>query len=162
MADASLWDVWDAIAEGRPLTGKNAFVRENLVAIRADVDLAALQVSPGQSPLGSPTGTTFTPAAGQITVAGTAPTAPSGWTLVQAHAIAIQEADPSAGTAPTDYGSGTDVTSPFSIVIANLLAGEYIAAIYMEYESTANPSLHRFGRAVIDTTNTVPNRSWPY
>lgn len=145
IADPEFWDIWEAVARGKPLTAKNAFMRHNLAIARGQLDLDTVTYSPGQSPIPPVVNPVYTPAAGQITVTGTAGTTPSGWTLVQAVAAAFRQADPFSGSVPSDYDSGVDLTSPFSIVLTGLATGFYSAFIAAEYESTANPSEHRFG-----------------
>jgi hypothetical protein len=114
---------WDAYASGKPLIGRNAFVKFNLANLQTPTTLALMEFSPGALGGLPPASITVTPAAGQLTIAVTAPSVlPSGWTITAAQAAALKDQDPHAPTVFT-VTAGEDLSSPYSIVLTGLPTG---------------------------------------
>jgi len=88
-APALLSDVWDLYATGQVLTGRNAFVGQNVRALRSMTDLAAMIGSPGAKGGIIPASMTATGGALSIAVDLVAPTLPVGWSITQAVAVAL-------------------------------------------------------------------------
>lgn len=130
----ALWVApWDRFATGQVLTGRNAFVGQNVAVLRGEVDLAKLIFSPGAKGGLPQDATVFTPAAGQVTVDFTNPTPPSGWTLQAAVAAAIVDGAPES---ITDFTSSAqeDVSDPFTqVVISGLAAGDYAVGAWLRW-----------------------------
>lgn len=88
---------WDAFAYGRPFTGFNKYIGENLRVLRGEADFANFIGSPGAR--GGLPPVSVSPVAGgtgEIDVTAVAPTPPDGWTLVGLQAVAFLDQDPSA------------------------------------------------------------------
>jgi len=124
---------WEAYATGKVMTARNAFSKFNTGVLRPETDLLLMTFSPGALG-GIPAATqTFTPAAGQITIAATAPaTIPTGWTLQALIGAVIPQQDPHSGT---EYvvDADEDLTAAYSIVFAGLAAGDYMAAAWLRW-----------------------------
>lgn len=116
---------WVAYTKGLPLTDRNAFFKFNISPLRNQANMNPLILTPGALGGLPPASATGTPAAGQITVAVTAPaTLPVGWTIQAAVAAAIRDGDPQTTTFFTTI-AGEDVSTPYSIVLTGLAAGTY-------------------------------------
>ncbi len=90
---------WDAFAFGRAFLGRNAFIGQNVQALRGDVDFTDFVGSPGARGGLPPDSILATAGVGQITVDFTNPAAPTGWTLDSAVAWAGQDQDPALALA---------------------------------------------------------------
>lgn len=117
---------WDANATGRPYTGRNRFMGDNLEVLRGDAVMDAFLGSPGAlaGPATPPIAAVF--AAGSITVTMTAPTLPPGWTITQAEAICFPDQDPAAIFGGPIF-EAFDAVTPYAVVL-DITAGP--AGIY--------------------------------
>lgn len=105
---------WDAFASGQVLTGRNAFMGAFVRDNRGQADLSNLVLSPGAKGGPPPASIGLTPGSGEIAVAFTNPTPPTGWTITAAVAAAILDQDPEA---MTDFATvADDDTSTFNAV----------------------------------------------
>lgn len=113
---------WELYAQSSQITARNGWLKQNTAALIGDVNLANLIFSPSAKSGLQAASMTVTPGAGQLTVALVAPALPTGWTISQAIAATVKDQSP---LAPTDLVvvSGTDATSPYSIVLGGLGAG---------------------------------------
>jgi len=140
---------WNAYADTNRFTATNGFIKQNLPGLREETDLQNFVPSPaagGGIPAAS---MTLTPGADQITVALTAPSLPTGWTIQAGHALAILDQNPQEDTAYNLY-YGTDVSSPYSIVISGLTGTTaYIVGGWFSYLKT--PTELAYGIALIDS-----------
>lgn len=102
---------WAAFATGRPFTDRNAYSGQNVAALRGQANLNLYVGSPsargGVAPTAIAAAPTVTP--GEIEVTITAPPAPTGWTLTQAIAFAMQDGDP-VDPIPNPIAEGEDAT----------------------------------------------------
>ncbi len=120
VAPALLTTPWDTFATGRPFLGRNAFIGQNVKAMRAEVDAALFVGSPGARGGLPPDSIISTPGVGTISVAFTNPSIPTGWTLVAAVAIVFPDQDPAAAfVGPTT--AGEDTVTPFDTVLLSSL-----------------------------------------
>lgn len=124
---------WDRFAEGQVLTGRNAFVGQNVAALRGDSDLADMILSPGAKGGLPQANTVFTPGSAQVTVDVTAPTPPSGWSIQAAVAAAIVNGAPESLTnfAITE---AEDVTAPYSIVLSLAASTQYAVGAWLRWQ----------------------------
>lgn len=122
-APALFQEAWTAYASGQPLTDRNAFGKFNIATLRTASSLAAFVMSPGakSGPVAAAIG--LTPGSGQITVALTAPSLPTGWTISEGIAAAIRDQDPNTGILYA-VTAGSDASSPYSIVLTGLTASQ--------------------------------------
>lgn len=98
LAPGPLRDPWDAFAKGRPFTGVNKFVGENMRVLKGQPDLTLFIGSPGAAGGIPPQAVTATDAggAGAIEVEVIAPDQlPSGWAVYRVAAAAFINQDPS-------------------------------------------------------------------
>jgi hypothetical protein len=107
---------WNAFAKGRPFTGMNAFVGENMRLIRGEADLALMLGSPGAGGgLAFPTISAATGAAqGEVDVTMTAPTLPTGWTITKAVALGLID-QASDGLLTLPIGDASDAATPYVV-----------------------------------------------
>lgn len=125
---------WNAYAATSRFTAINGWIKQNLPDLRSETDLANLLLSPAANGGIAAGGATFTPGANKITVAVTAPTLPTGWTVTMAIAAAIQDQDPNTDT---EYviTAGTDASAPYSFDLTGLETGVlYRAGAWLQYE----------------------------
>lgn len=125
LAPSALQAPWNAFASGRPFTGMNKIVGENVRVLKYEPDMSNFIASPGA--LGGLAPTTFQAVtgsnAGEIDVTFTVPAAPTGWTLDKAVAIAFKDQAPDgifSGTIVT----GEDNSAPYAFTLSGLPAGQ--------------------------------------
>ena len=98
LAPAQITATWDSFAQGRPFTGMNKWVGENVRALNGEADLNNIIFSPGSKgglpPVGFSAATGATP--GAVVGTFTYPDAPPGWTLVGGVVAAIPDSAPDA------------------------------------------------------------------
>jgi hypothetical protein len=96
LAPAVLAAPWDAFALGRPLTGMNKFVGENMRVLNGEADFNNMIFSPGAKG-GTPPMTfaaTTGAGSGEVDATFTTPTPPTGWTLAGIAAAAFNDQVP--------------------------------------------------------------------
>lgn len=128
---------WAAYAKGLVMTDRNAFMKQNIGNLRDQLDLTGMILSPGAAG-GLAVVPTITGGVGTITVAMAAPDPlPPGWSIVAAVGAAILDQDPTAATSFL-VTAGTDLTDPYSVVLAGMDAGDYQAAGWFVYQRSAS------------------------
>lgn len=115
---------WTAYSTGQPFYNRNAFIGQNVKALRAGTTLANMIFSPGAKGGVAPLSISVTGAAGALTVAFTNPTPPTGWTIAAAVAVAIKAGDPHTATTFASFAAEDDTTFD-SVHITGLSAGAY-------------------------------------
>lgn len=107
---------WDTHALGRPFTGRNAFIGQNISVMRGDTNLDDLVGSPGAR--GGLPPDTFAAATGValITCTFSNPAVPTGWTLVAAIAACLPDNDPQAALIGV-WVAAEDTSDPFDTVV---------------------------------------------
>lgn len=95
-APSEIIDAWNAFALGRPFTGFNKFIGENVRVLNKQSDLNNMIFSPGNGGglMQITESATAGSSSGEIDWSATAPSPPSDWTLVAAIAVAVPDADP--------------------------------------------------------------------
>ncbi len=120
VAPALLSTPWDTFATGRAFLGRNAFIGQNVKAMRAEVDANNFIGSPGARGGLPPDSIIATPGVGTISIAFTNPAVPTGWTLIAAVGIAFPDQDPAlAFVGPTT--AGEDTAAPQDTVLLSSL-----------------------------------------
>lgn len=129
-------DAWEAYAASSRFTPTNGFIKQNLSALREQANLDLMIFSPSAGGGLPAAAISASGGALQITVTLTAPSLPTGWTIIAAHAVAIKEQDPQTGTAyPVFYA--TDTSSPYAPVITGLAAATaYRVGGWFSYQKT--------------------------
>lgn len=97
LAPAPVIATWESFAQGRPFTGMNKFVGENIRVLNGVSDMQNFIGSPGSKGGFPPSSFDVVTggSAGEIDFTFTAPTPPDGWALVQVAVSAFQDQDPS-------------------------------------------------------------------
>lgn len=151
LANAQIIAPWNAFAKGQPKSGRNIFMGTNIKLLREGTDLSALVASPGANGGVSVDAATASGGSGTITGAVTAPTLPTGWSVVAANMAAIKSADPHTSLV---YQSlfATDVSSPYAPALTGVAAGTYDVQMWMEYTKADGSTAYS---PSIQTTATV-------
>lgn len=123
---------WQLYADSSRITDRNAFLKINNGPLRTETDLANMVLSPSARSGLIAQAMVATPAAGQVTVDLTAPSLPTGWTITQAYAAAIQDQDPQSA-AEYVVTAGTDAAAPWSIVLSGLAAADYLVGGWFQF-----------------------------
>lgn len=123
---------WTANAAGRPYTNRNKFISANLTDLRPATDLSTMIGSPGANGGLAPASVSATGGSGTATMALTAPTLPTGWTITQAVAWLIPDGDPHSLVNVVSY-AGFDNSTPFSVALSTIPAGDYVMLGWFEY-----------------------------
>lgn len=123
LAPAEVFATWDAFAQGRPFTGMNKFVGENVRVLKYEANMNNFIGSPGSRGGLPPTAFAAVAggAAGEIDWTMTEPTAPSGWTISKAVAVAFPDADPTT-IFSGPFVQSTDAATPFAGTLTGLPA----------------------------------------
>jgi len=143
---------WTQYANNNRITPTNGWIKQNLTNLREETDVENLILSPASA--GGIPAAAMTPTGGalQISVALTAPTLPTGWTIIAAHALAIKNQDPQTESFPT-FGYATDVSDPYTCVITGLTAAtEYVVGGWFSYQKT--PTEIAYGISLVSTATT--------
>lgn len=125
LAPSALLDTWNAFAQGRPFTGMNKEVGENVRVLNNAVDMTDYIASPGSGGGLAPvsfaavTGSV----AGTVDVSFVVPATPTGWTLTKAVAIAFKNQAPD-GIFEAPIVAGEDASAPYAFTLSGLPAGE--------------------------------------
>lgn len=124
LAPSGVVAAWDAFAKGRPFTGMNKFVGENVRVLNGETDLNMLIFSPGSGgglpPVNIAVTSGSTP--GAVSVTADAPTAPSGWTEFTLMGAAVLDADPTGiFTGPWAYAE--DSTTAYTLSLGGFAEG---------------------------------------
>lgn len=121
IAPSELLETWNAHAAGRPLTGMNKYVGENVRVLKNDVNMDDFIGSPGArgglSPKSFEAQTGL--ASGEINTTFVAPDIPDGWTLTRSVAIAFKDQAPD-GIFTGTIEQAVDETAPYAPVFTGL------------------------------------------
>ena len=152
LLDSNAQAPWTLFSKGRPFFDRNAWIKSNLSSLRGTTgapttDLSTMVMSPGANGGIAPAGIgVASGGAGDLAVTLTAPTLPSGWSIVKAHCVAKKQVEADTSI---DYSSfyEDDDTTPYVPTFAGLPSGTYAAFAFFEYlkpdGSTAfSPSLY--------------------
>lgn len=151
LAPAEAQAPWTLFAQGQPLTDRNAFIGQNVKALRAGTDMSAVVGSPGAKGGLSAASISVSGGSGSLAVTLGAPTLPDGWAIVEAVAIAVPAGDPHTATNHAMYVS-TDTSSPYVPTLSGIPAGTYEVSAWFKFTkadgSTAyGPSINHTGTA---------------
>lgn len=144
---------WDAFAKGRPFTGMNKWVGENVRVLQGQANMDDFIGSPGAGGGLPPTGVTIgTSTADQLTVDVVAPPAPDGWTLEAAVAFAFPNQDPS-GFFNDQIVAAEDTVGPaYSVALAGLtVAGPYVVCAYLRWMKPTGELAYSVGTTLTAT-----------
>jgi hypothetical protein len=126
---------WTLYAKGQPLTDRNAFTKFNLSALRTASTLDSLIASPGAKGGYAAAGYSVAGTSGHVTPTLVAPTIPSDWAIIKAHAIAILQGDIQTGPVSAVTYYAMDASDPYSPSIA-VAAGVYVVSGFFEFTNS--------------------------
>jgi hypothetical protein len=133
---------WIASAVGNPLTPINAIIKANIPPLRTAVDLDLMILSPGSGGGLPPAAVVVTPGSGQLSIAVTAPTPPTGWTVVSAQAVALRDQDPHDDLIAAPV-AGEDTTSPYTIVLTGLTGSQvYQVGVWIKWMTASGKTAY--------------------
>jgi len=129
------------------LTDRNAWIKLNNSLLREAVDLEGITLSPGAKG-GLSIEPTVVGGTGTITVDMEEPSPlPPGWTIVQAVAAAIRDQDPQSATIYQTVAA-SDASTPYSVVLSGLTAGEYAAGGWFVFQRSASLTDLAYGASI--------------
>jgi len=133
MGPAIFQGPWTLYATGQVFTDRNALNAKNVSTLRSATDLSGMVMTPGAKGGVALTNATFTAGNDLITVAGTTPTPPTGWTVTAVQACCIRDQDPNTGVLYT-ITAGEDTSSPYSFDLTGLTGGVlYYCAAWIKW-----------------------------
>lgn len=106
---------WDTHALGRPFTGRNKFIGDNVSVLRNEANLDNMIVSPGARGGLPPNSILSAADVAGITVTFTQPAVPTGWSLIAAIAAVIKDQDASVAFLDV-WTANEDTSDPFTEV----------------------------------------------
>jgi len=125
-------EVWDDFTKGQPLTSRNAFTQFNLPSIKVTPTFTGWVASPGtRAGLPFATAAVTSPSAGVARLTWTAPTPPTGWTVVQAVLTVILQGDMSMLTFDPRSFEAAGASSPLNL--SSLATGTYVWSAFLEW-----------------------------
>lgn len=118
---------------GIPMTPINMVLSKNVFNLRTEVDLDLMVFSPGAGGGIPPSAIVVTPGNDQLSVAVTAPTAPTGWTLTAAQGVVLKDQDPHDAIESTPIAV-EDLTSTYTLLFTGLVgAAVYQVAVWLKW-----------------------------
>lgn len=133
---------WEAAVTGIPMTPINMLLSKNTGVLREEVDLDMMVFSPGARGGTPPSAIVITPGSGTLSVAVTAPTAPSGWTLTAAQGVAFLDQDPHLAIASTPVAV-EDLTSTYTLLFSGLTSSvPYQVAVWLKWLTTSGDTAY--------------------
>lgn len=133
---------WIAAATGIPMTPQNMVASRNVGALRLATDLDLMIFSPGARGGIPPSAIVSTPGSGQLSVAVTAPTGPSGWTLTAAQGVVLKDQDPHDAIESSPVAI-EDTTSPYTLLFTGLIsAAPYQIAVWLKWMTAAGDAAY--------------------
>lgn len=134
--------VWNAFASGRPFTGRNALMGQNIEALDGETDFTKFVFSPGAKGGLPPEAISLAGGSGSITATVTLPDVPPGWTLVAGLAVAIFDQDPATAYA-APVGFTREESDPTEIEITGLTEpGDYVAGVFLEWTKASGDTAY--------------------
>lgn len=146
---AGALDAWNAYAKVSRFTNRNGFIKQNLSNLRGETDLTNFLFSPAAAGGLPAAAMVITPGSGQLSVALTAPSLPTGWSISKAIAAAIRDQSPESG-ALFVVSAAEDASSPFACVITGLTASQ-LYSVGGWFEFIKPDGSFAYGQALMDT-----------
>lgn len=128
---------WTAAVRGIPMTAQNMIASKNISILRDATDLNDMVLSPGALGGIPPSSIVVTPGNDQLSVAVTAPSPPTGWTLTAAQGVVVPDQDPHDPIAGVPVAQ-EDLTSTYTLVFTGLLdSTDYQVAVWLKWLTTS-------------------------
>lgn len=141
-------DAWQAYADSNRITDRNAFIKLNNGPLRTETTITDIILSPAARSGLIASAINITPAAGQLSVALTAPSLPTGWTITDSFAMAVRQQDPQT-EAFYEVGFASDNSDPYEPVITGLDSATYVVGGWFEF--TRPDGTLAYGQSLQDT-----------
>lgn len=126
-------NVWNLFAAGRPFTGRNAFIGQNVERMSGQADRDLFAFSPGARGGLPPDSASITGGEEQVTAALVNPDAPPGWSLVAAIGVAVKDGDPAASYTGS-IGFVREDGDPSGLTITGIDdPGDYVVGVFLEW-----------------------------
>lgn len=128
---------WIAATRGIPMTAQNLVMSKNVSLLRDETTLDLLVLSPGALGGIPASSIVVTPGDDSISVAVTAPSPPTGWTLTAAQGVVVEDQDPHdpIASSPT---AAEDTTSTYTLTFNSLKdATTYQVAVWLKWLTTS-------------------------
>lgn len=133
---------WIAAVTGIPMTPINMVLSKNTGVLREETDLDLMVLSPGARGGIPPSGIVITPGANQLSVAVTAPSIPSGWTITAAQGVVLKDQDPHLALASTPVAV-EDLTSTYTLVFTGLTSSvPYQVGVWFKWMTPSGVSAY--------------------
>lgn len=123
---------WEAAARGQPYVARNKLIAVNLPALKGQIDKKMWVASPGvggglpASTMSAATGAV----AGDVTIAATFPTAPTGWMITGITAQALINEVPNVAPVGTVFEQ-SDLPGAYPVTLSGLTSGtSYVVSIW--------------------------------
>lgn len=155
LAPGAVTETWDAFAKGRPFTGMNKFVGENVRVLNGETDLAMMIMSPGSGGGAPPVNIVVAPGTtpGGVLITASAPTIPPGWTGFTLVAAAVPNEDPT-GIFTGPWASGEDNTSTYSVQLTGFAEGiEVSVGVWAKWTKPNGQFAYSASQQFIETTD---------
>lgn len=134
LASAAQRAPWDLFSRGRPFTGVNKFVGENIRVLRGEADCANFLSSPGANGGIGATSITTIPGgvAGELDMVFVDPTLPAGWAITNHWGVVFPDQDPALDFVGP-FTQLNDVGASPTLLFTGLTAGaDYCATGWIE------------------------------
>lgn len=126
---------WIAAVTGIPMTEINLVLSKNVSALREATDLDGLVLSPGAKGGIPPASIITTPGSGTLSVAVTAPSLPSGWTINAAQGVVLRDQDPH-DTLLASPVAVEDLSSAYVLLFSGLTSSViYQIAVWLKWNT---------------------------
>lgn len=140
---------WQTFTVSKPLTDRNSFMGKNIATLRGEADMQLFVGSPGARGGLAADSIVVTPGSGELSIAFTNPSPPTGWTLESAVAIAFPDQAPEA-TLIGPVTEGEDAETPFdTVVLTGLDTVLHVVAAWLRW--TKPDGATAYGASIIDT-----------
>jgi len=140
---------WQLYGSNSRFTDRNGFIKKNLSNLRSQADLTNFIFSPSAGGGLSASQIVVTPGNDQLQVVLTAPTLPTGWTIVQAIMAVIRQQDPQSGTL-YNVTAMVDATAAYDVTFTGLASAQtYVVGGWFEFtKADGSPA---YGQALMTT-----------
>ena len=140
---------WQLYGRNSRFTDRNGFIKLNLSDLRSEADLTNFIFSPSANGGIPAAAIAVTPGNDQLQVVLTAPSLPTGWTIVQAIMSIIRQQDPQSGTLYT-VETKTDASAAYDQTFTGLASAQtYVVGGWFEYLKPNGDSA--YGQALMTT-----------
>lgn len=137
-APAIAREPWIAAVTGIPMTEINMVLSKNISPLRTQTDLDLMVLSPGAKGGIPPASITPTPGSGTMSVAVTAPSLPTGWTIAAAQGVMVLDQDPHDPIEASPVAV-EDTTASYTLAFSGLTSSVvYQLGVWLKWNTPSN------------------------